>query len=321
MCIFFTASGELVAGYAPRVSVANTRIFARLTGAASQLLVYEMSFGSQADAAMVLPLPVADARRADAVRFIDFSQCTRFFRRLDMLAPLDLDLGGIEGLSMVNLPDPDARERPPIPVREVGAYEASYVPSVADFDRLDKRFAMPAGLWDAHPQYADYGFAVFRLRPTEGALKGVHPMAFEFDSRLRRRLFAPTVHVHDGAVHAMAYFDHRIYVQGATIREEIFTLYRDGVPANPGERVSGPHYTGTVRFSSPSPDVGPGHAAEFGTPAGPGTRPPPFYVAECTPYLDPCENLHAVEMKGMLPNTDTFFSVSPVQTRPAAAHG
>ena len=43
----------------PVVSVADTRIFARLTGNGTQLLVYEMSYAAAGDLAMVLPLPVA----------------------------------------------------------------------------------------------------------------------------------------------------------------------------------------------------------------------------------------------------------------------
>lgn len=318
MCIFFSASGLVVGGRAPRVSVANTNLFARLTGPASQLLVYQMSIASPADTAMVLPLPVAEAARADAVRFIDFSAYAGFFKGLSRLAYFDD--GVYEGLSLSNLPNTLAPTRPPIPVQEVGAYEASYLPSVADFDRLDRRFEVPVGLWDAYPQYADYGFAVFRLKPTTGkALKGVHPMALEFETRLEHRLFAPTVHVHDGAVHRFAYFDHLVYVQGATIREPSFLLLRDGLPVQPGEKTGGSRHTGTVRFSAPGWNVGPQFAAQYETPEGAEKPSGPSLVTEWIPYLDPRENLHVVEMKGMLGNTDTFFSVRPVQTRPLAA--
>lgn len=40
------------------------------------------------------------------------------------------------------------------------------MPALKDFDRLDARFRMPSGVWDALPGYADWGFCVFKLRQT-----------------------------------------------------------------------------------------------------------------------------------------------------------
>ena len=72
-------------------------------------------------------------------------------------------------------------------VVQVGAFEASFVPTVKDFSRLDKRFRLPAGAWNKLSTYNDYGFAVFKLK--HGALK-VHPMAFSFpDAGHRPPLF------------------------------------------------------------------------------------------------------------------------------------
>ncbi len=89
-------------------------------------------------------------------------------------------------------------------------YVASFVPSVADFVRLDPRFRLPEVLFDAVPHYADYGFAVFQLAPGKVT---VHPMALRFPTRDPDRLFFPTVHVHDGRFHAKAKFDHALYFQ------------------------------------------------------------------------------------------------------------
>jgi hypothetical protein len=58
----------------------------------------------------------------------------------------------------------------------------------------------------------DWGFAVFRLKP--GKKAHIHPMACRFRTRDASRLFFPTVHVHDGQVHASARFDHSLYDQG-----------------------------------------------------------------------------------------------------------
>ena len=93
---------------------------------------------------------------------------------------------------------------------EVGSFVASFVPAVKDFARLDERFRLPTEIWDTLPQYKDAGFAVFQLK--KGNMK-VHPMAFEFPRADRNKLFFPTVHIHDGKVHAKAMFDHMLFCQ------------------------------------------------------------------------------------------------------------
>lgn len=44
-------------------------------------------------------------------------------------------------------------------------------------------------------------------------------MAFDFPRRDPSSLFFPTVHVHDGAVHEEASFDHHLYCQLADVSE------------------------------------------------------------------------------------------------------
>jgi hypothetical protein len=102
------------------------------------------------------------------------------------------------------------KAEPKLKVVEVGAFVASFVPTVKDFERLDEQFRLPKETWDKLPDYKDYGFAVFKLKPGE---KKVHPMAFEFPRADPRRLFFPTVHIHDGKVHKTASFDHVLYCQ------------------------------------------------------------------------------------------------------------
>jgi hypothetical protein len=92
----------------------------------------------------------------------------------------------------------------------VGNFEASFVPTVNDFVRLDERFRLPTGTWAGIPGYQNYGFAVFKLKA--GAMT-VHPMAFSFPRKDAGSLFFPTVHIHDGKVHAKAGFDHVLYCQ------------------------------------------------------------------------------------------------------------
>ena len=102
---------------------------------------------------------------------------------------------------------------------EVGSFNASFVPTVKDFSRLDAQFRLPEGVWEKLGQYSKHGFAVFKLR--KGNSK-IHPMAFTFPTALTGKLFFPTVHIHDGEVHERAKFDHVLYCQ--RLPEEKFSL-------------------------------------------------------------------------------------------------
>ncbi len=186
--------------------VADTKIFARNAGRGRQYLVYEMEFESTADVAMILPLPIPLKSMEGDVRFINLAEYKDFFR--------DLESG---------FPQPRAKEsgnfggggfgggQPKLAVVDVGEFEASFVPTVRDFDRLDERFKLPSDVWLKElPQYRDWGFAVFKLKANS---RHVHPMAFEFPRRKPDQLFFPTVHIHDGQVHDVAEYDHALYLQ------------------------------------------------------------------------------------------------------------
>ncbi|HYH65169.1 MAG TPA: hypothetical protein VD866_10785 [Urbifossiella sp.] len=193
----------------PVQSVADTNIFARASRDGRQFLAYQMKFRAGEDLAMILPLPTPARSAEDAVRFINLEKYPEFFA--------DLKKGFPEPP-----PPKAAKDDGPLPraavggvlaVVEVGGFEASFVPTVADFARLDARYRIPAATWDRLPQYRDFGFAVFRLRKPERGEKKVHPMAFEFPRADRGVLFFPTVHIHDGTVPARARFDHALYCQ------------------------------------------------------------------------------------------------------------
>jgi hypothetical protein len=186
-------------------SVRGTRLFARSARDGRQFLVYAMTKRSAQDVAMILPLPVPAGVADDALRFISLKDCPAFFDFLDAGYPKPK----AEPTPEVVTPVP----RAPLAVVEVGAFEASFVPSVKAFDRLDERFRLPATTWDVLP-VKNFGFAVFKLK--KGALE-VHPMAFEFPRANPARLYFPTLHVHDGKFHAEAEFDHVLYAQS---REE-----------------------------------------------------------------------------------------------------
>ena len=190
MCIF-TGSVE---------SVGDTRIFARQE-AQRQAIVYDMVLSSNDETAMVLPIPIADASKAGQVEFVDLSGYPAFFDDIESLFP-----------QMISASVGRFRSRVPelIEVHEVGVYEASFVPTPSDFKRLDPRFSLKDTFFEQAPEYLDYGFVVFKLKPGESR---VHPMAFWFSKINDNQLFFPTKHMHDGIVHNRDIFNHTLYGQ------------------------------------------------------------------------------------------------------------
>ena len=196
MCMF---SGKIK-------DVTNTRIFARMVGPGQQGLVYAMNVDTPTEVAMVLPLPVIVGSAENAVKFIDLSKYADFFATLDR---------GFVGRSRA-ASDPFGPKSVPqgkLEVHQVGSFEASFVPKMADFTRLDERFRLPEGALEKIGIYKDYGFAVFKFKAGK---QKVHPMALAFPSRFADRLYFPTVHIHDGEVHEKEKFDHNLYAQTAT---------------------------------------------------------------------------------------------------------
>lgn len=190
----------------PIQSVHATKIFARLSDLGSQFLAYQMTYKSKTPNAMILPLPTRLRAQEGDVRFISLDGYADLFKDLDDGFPyirpwprVDSPTGAIT-----------SRSAGILEVEEVGDYVASFVPTVADFDRLDPKFVIPESTWDLIPEYGDYGFAVFQLDKLSAK---PHPMAFEFPTRHRDRVFYPTIHIHDGEVHETENFDHELYVQ------------------------------------------------------------------------------------------------------------
>ncbi len=200
MCIF---SGHVE-------HVGATQIFARRVSGQRQALIYSMEFAAANELAMVLPLPVPPGSAEHAVEFVDLSDYSELFVDLKRAFPEPVSRGtAVLGWAS------GAAPQAPLPVVAVGEFEASFVPRIADFQRLDPRFQLDPRVWHALPQYADFGFAVFKLRPsTHGnTAQRVHPMALIFPHRHPYSVFMPTLHVHQGAVHSEAAFDHMLYVQ------------------------------------------------------------------------------------------------------------
>jgi hypothetical protein len=212
----------------PVEHVSGTQIFARPLADGSQALAYSMSFAAAGDLAMILPLPVPPGPEEDAVQFIDLEGYPDFFGDLRRAFPIMMAAPSRGGL-LAPAPQPATI----LKVHDVGSFEASFVPTLADFDRLDERFRLSPAVWEQLPGYRDWGFAVFKLKRKTAGLLGrvlgrsnapqtVHPMAFIFPRRDPRSLFFPTVHVHDGAVHSEARFDHTLYCQPDELAAESF---------------------------------------------------------------------------------------------------
>jgi hypothetical protein len=208
--------------------VSATSIFAR-KWADQQLLVYSMTLDTRTEVAMILPLPIAPS--TGGVRFLDLEHYPELFSDLARCFPVPLSRGAYQAFGA---PQPAAY----LPVQKVGAFEATFVPSVSDFGRLDPRFILDPSVWKQLPGYTDYGFAVFQLAAGKAE---IHPMALAFASRDPSRLFFPTVHVHDRTVPRRAAFDHSLYAQaegaaprdwttGSVLPENVMKLDRLATP-------------------------------------------------------------------------------------------
>lgn len=182
-------------------SVSGTKIFARCAGD-RQFLVYELSLDAPSEVAMILPLPVAEDG-SDPISFIDLSGYPEFFKDMAKGFPLPRS-------TLRCCPVSASPRRPRLEVVHVGSFEASFVPSLADFDRVDERFKIAPEVWTKMPEYRDYSFVVFKFKAGQ---QNIHPMAFSFATRAPGQLYFPTVHVHDGKWHRKADFDHELYCQ------------------------------------------------------------------------------------------------------------
>lgn len=203
------------------LNVSKTSIFASHTKPGYQSIVYSLSIQSDRSAAMILPLPVQKGSGEEALRFIDMSSYADFFDDLSRICQPEFQMA-----TFALCEDLEVAPASILAVHEVGDYEASYVPTMADFDRLDPRFRLSEDVWKKMPDYSDYGFAVFQLKLTLNKENDVHPMAFEFPTRDSDKLFYPTVHVHDGDYHNEAGFYHTFYCQRQNARAE-FKYQRD----------------------------------------------------------------------------------------------
>ncbi len=196
MCIF---SGKIE-------NVRATRIFSRATNKEAQFVAYSMSMTSKSEVAMILPIPVKPGTGDKAVTFVNLKDCPKLFSMLESGFPKP----PTKNTRSRSLAAPANSVEKKLEVQQVGSFEASYVPTIKDFSRLDERFRLPNGTWEQLPTYKGFGFVVFKFKKGENK---PHPMAFQFPRANPRKLFFPTVHIHDGKVHEKAKFDHVLYAQ------------------------------------------------------------------------------------------------------------
>ncbi len=215
----------------PVVSVSSTQLFARMDQDGSQFLVYEMNYKPAEPNAMILPLPIRRPALDSSLKFIDLRNYETFFENLDKGFPY---LAPRFNIGCSGAPESASDH---LEVVRVGNYIASFVPTLADFSRLDPRFALPDSTWKKVPQYANFGFAVFQL--AAGSLRP-HPMAFVFESD-RSSIFFPTVHIHDGDVHALEEFDHVLYLQHAGFDSRVYGYRNSFIPDRSTDLVRSRH--------------------------------------------------------------------------------
>ena len=210
---------------------------------------------------MILPLPVKTPAGEKDLKFIDLKDYPEFFTDMEVgfMPPPKRSFHLLPTLSR-------SAASAKLEVVQVGNFEASFVPTQNDFSRLDERFRLPPDSWKDLPQYESYGFAVFKLK--SGEMK-VHPMAFSFPRQKTKALFFPTVHIHDGKVHAKAHFDHALFCQPT----------HDERPATQAWKESRGHPTSFMQVNKTKSIV----------------------VAD--------QHCYKKEMRGMLANKDTFLAV------------
>lgn len=261
--------------FSAKTEVHGTTIFARMTKPGTQVLAYQMKYSAQTPTAMILPVPVALPAREDSLRFKSLKEYPELFDDLARGFPVIQT----HSRGAKSAPEPQYAAAAPLAVHEVGDFIASFVPSVADFSRVDAQFAIKKDVWDKIPAYKDYGFAVFQLKQLSGK---PHPIAFELDSRFDSTIYFPTVHIHDGSVHEKDDFDHALYLQ-APVADQHAGDY-EGPDSVDGA-------TGFVRSNGPAKDF---------------TDP-----KKAQGLLDPDLLVHKLTMKGSLPNRDTFRDLKP----------
>ena len=246
-----------------------------------------MKYSAGEPLAMILPIPTPPNAPEDSVKFINMKEYPNFFD--DLYASIGAwRTKGFRGRGLSKGFDDDSFEL--LEVHDVGDFEASFVPTLGDFKRLDRRFKLPDGTFEQIPQYENYGFAVFKLKAASD--KEPHPMAFHFPTRDKEKLFFPTVHIHDMKVHDYEHFDHSIYFQASGINRDAL-----GKRINDTRKPVEKKADGRRTF---------GLSTDVEVSDGPLKNH--MKVEKAQGVIDPNEIVHALKMSGQFKNEDLFVN-------------
>lgn len=187
-------------------SVSNTQIYVSSSKKRTrQLTVYSNQVETHVKNAMILPVP-----NPLSVKLLNFSHYTNIFE--DCRECFHYDDGSMKnGRLYRSSLSASAEHRPPLPVYTVGSYQASIVPSIDDFDRVNTQilrvnpevFKLLKDTYDP-----SFGFLICQLR--EGS-HHYHPFAYTHLIHKSKLLFVPTLHYHLGEKNVTSDWDHTIY--------------------------------------------------------------------------------------------------------------
>lgn len=212
-----------------------TKIFTSLThDQERQFLVYSNQVETDFDNLMILPVP-----NPESVVFVNLSKYSKLFDDLEsnFVKSRGSSMNLYASRSAASF---DTLERPPLVVYSVGAYSASIVPSISEFDRLDKKhFKLPRDLETILDTTYDrqFGFIVCKLKQGKHTY---HPFAYTHQKHNSNLLFIPTLHYHPhgyGANRVVdADWDHIIYSVGTDLDTTNYDEYafsaRDSIKYN-----------------------------------------------------------------------------------------
>ncbi len=190
------------------VNVAKTNIFvAACDDSTRQITVYQNVVKSTKENAMILPVPLTGS--ADDIELLDLKAEKDFFKDMYNLFPLE------ESEAEDDRPKAKAKGKGKamLPVYKVGDYDVTIVPDTDSFNQVDddaftlnKRIV--GMLMYLYPE--NFAFLVCKFGG-DSKEKHMHPLGYIHDRVDGANLFVPTVHIHDGEMHAEEHFDHRIY--------------------------------------------------------------------------------------------------------------
>ena len=190
--------------------VAKTRIYVSADEAnRRQLTVYSNYVSSSRENAMILPVP-----NPESIELLNFSNYPAFFEDLANCFQKRIPRGISNTLGFGLVTET-------LPIYKVGSYQASIVPNLDEFDRLDfHTFKVDPNLYsflDVHYRKGNFGFIVCSLMAGDHTY---HPFAYTHGMHKSGRLFIPTMHYHPGHTHETGDWDHLIYSPSTTLHDD-----------------------------------------------------------------------------------------------------